>query len=256
MSHLGNKMKKKDKIEKIYTRKISTFSIMILLLITTIIVVPVVSRPIVYSISREEHFIAPQNKAINIGPNIRINKNEMAIDTKGFAVIITPPAFLVEGYCYYENMDPVNSVSVELINLDNSKEWQADVISNYYSIELTPGEDINASETLRIRAKDITTPGLFGYVDHIVTQQEIDSGVILLDITVNLTLADMNLDGAINGFDIDPFVLALVDPDGYETTYGVPADLMGDCNLDWVCNAFDIDPFVQILTTGTYPVWP
>jgi predicted outer membrane repeat protein len=61
---------------------------------------------------------------------------------------------------------------------------------------------------------------------------------------------DLNCDGAVNVFDIDPFVLALTDRDGY---YAVHADcyyMNADCNHDGAVNAFDIDPFVQILTGG------
>ena len=64
-------------------------------------------------------------------------------------------------------------------------------------------------------------------------------------------LGDINCDGVVNAFDIDPFVLALTIPDAY-------AYLHGDCNWLCVCDvngdgyvdAFDIDPFVELLTGG------
>ncbi len=59
--------------------------------------------------------------------------------------------------------------------------------------------------------------------------------------------ADMNLDGIVNVFDIDPFVLALADPSAYRAQYLVPAALHGDCNYDGLLNAFDIDVFVYAL---------
>jgi hypothetical protein len=59
---------------------------------------------------------------------------------------------------------------------------------------------------------------------------------------------DMNCDGRINSFDIDPFVRALTDPGSYEPAYPEcdvwHADIDGD---GWI-TAFDIDPFVQLLT--------
>ena len=61
---------------------------------------------------------------------------------------------------------------------------------------------------------------------------------------------DLNCDGLVNTFDIDPFVLALTDPDGFSGRYpGCSVD-NADVNGDGVINAFDIDPFVMLLTGG------
>lgn len=55
---------------------------------------------------------------------------------------------------------------------------------------------------------------------------------------------DINADGSINGFDIDPFVALL-------TGIGVPIyPCSGDMNGDGSVNGFDIDPFVTALTVG------
>ena len=60
---------------------------------------------------------------------------------------------------------------------------------------------------------------------------------------------DMNGDMRINAFDIDPFVLALTDREGYYELYPeLSPDIVGDLNYDGVLNAFDIDPFVELLT--------
>ncbi len=67
------------------------------------------------------------------------------------------------------------------------------------------------------------------------------------------TPADMNCDGAVNAFDIDPFVLALTNPSGYVSAYPDCELLNGDINCDGAVNAFDIDPFVQCLTGGCPP---
>ena len=63
-------------------------------------------------------------------------------------------------------------------------------------------------------------------------------------------LGDLNCDGLVNAFDIDPFVLALTDPGAYEAAYPDCDRMLADCNGDGVVNAFDIDPFVLILTGG------
>lgn len=66
-----------------------------------------------------------------------------------------------------------------------------------------------------------------------------------------VVLGDMNGDGDINNFDIDPFVLALVDPDGYATAFpGLDRLRLGDIDGDGNMNNFDIDPFVNLLIGG------
>jgi len=61
---------------------------------------------------------------------------------------------------------------------------------------------------------------------------------------------DLNCDGFVNAFDIDPFVLALTDPVGYQNAHPACNLLLGDINADGQVNAFDIDPFVELLTGG------
>jgi hypothetical protein len=61
---------------------------------------------------------------------------------------------------------------------------------------------------------------------------------------------DLNCDGAINTFDIDPFVLALTDPAAYAGEFPLCSYLLADINGDSSVNAFDIDLFVLVLTGG------
>jgi hypothetical protein len=61
---------------------------------------------------------------------------------------------------------------------------------------------------------------------------------------------DLNCDGLINAFDIDPFVLALSSPAQYEQQYPNCQYMLADINGDGQVNAFDIDPFVELLTGG------
>jgi hypothetical protein len=70
------------------------------------------------------------------------------------------------------------------------------------------------------------------------------AGVSILQTTIR---ADANCDGLINVFDIDPFVLALVDPAGYVTQFPYCNIANGDINTDGAINPFDIDPFVELL---------
>ena len=60
-------------------------------------------------------------------------------------------------------------------------------------------------------------------------------------------VGDLNCDGSTDVFDIDPFVLALTDPQSYAQTYpDCDADL-ADCNSDTSVDVFDIDAFVALL---------
>jgi hypothetical protein len=63
-------------------------------------------------------------------------------------------------------------------------------------------------------------------------------------------LGDLNCDGVLNAFDIDPFVLALTDELAYAGAYPDCDRNLADCNQDGAVNAFDIDPFVELLTGG------
>jgi hypothetical protein len=61
---------------------------------------------------------------------------------------------------------------------------------------------------------------------------------------------DLNCDGQVNAFDIDPFVLALTNPGIYGETYPGCDIMQADCDGDGLVNAFDIDPFVDLLVGG------
>lgn len=61
-------------------------------------------------------------------------------------------------------------------------------------------------------------------------------------------VGDMNCDGLVNNFDIDPFVLALTDPVAYGVQYEGCPILNGDMNEDGQVNNFDIDRFVELLS--------
>lgn len=58
---------------------------------------------------------------------------------------------------------------------------------------------------------------------------------------------DMDCDGVVSFNDIDPFVLALSDPDGYAAEFPACDILHGDLDADGVVTFLDIDPFVELL---------
>lgn len=65
-----------------------------------------------------------------------------------------------------------------------------------------------------------------------------------------LIRGDMNCDGSVDNFDIDPFVIGLVDPEMFEVLYPDCNINSGDVNGDGSFNNFDIDPFVTCVVSG------
>jgi len=59
---------------------------------------------------------------------------------------------------------------------------------------------------------------------------------------------DLNCDGVVSFKDINPFVLALANPDTYATTYIDCTIYNADINLDGLVSFADINPFVALLT--------
>ncbi len=79
-----------------------------------------------------------------------------------------------------------------------------------------------------------------------VTEAGVDA-VRVFDLSCPGLLGDLNCDGVVNAFDLDPFILALTDPAGYALALPDCSIDNADCNQDGVVNAFDIDPFVELL---------
>ena len=61
---------------------------------------------------------------------------------------------------------------------------------------------------------------------------------------------DLNCDGSIDAFDIEPFILALFEPATYEVLFPDCDITLGDLNRDGEVNAFDIEPFLDVLFGG------
>jgi hypothetical protein len=61
-------------------------------------------------------------------------------------------------------------------------------------------------------------------------------------------VGDLNCDGVINTLDIEAFILALLDPDGYALMYPDCDRMLADINGDGAVNTLDIEAFVALLT--------
>lgn len=58
---------------------------------------------------------------------------------------------------------------------------------------------------------------------------------------------DVNCDGAVNAFDIEPFLIALFQPDDDPISYPECDIALADLNCEQAVNAFDIEPFLEVL---------
>ncbi|MFV2065414.1 MAG: peptidylprolyl isomerase [Pirellulales bacterium] len=74
-----------------------------------------------------------------------------------------------------------------------------------------------------------------------------DTQVVSFEVRPVPLSGDMNHDDQVDFDDIDPFVLGLGDPAGYEAIYGVPATDNGDSDSDGDLDFDDIPPFVTLL---------
>ncbi|QOJ15367.1 MAG: S8 family serine peptidase [Planctomycetia bacterium] len=93
---------------------------------------------------------------------------------------------------------------------------------------------------LQSSAVDLGAPGF----DNNYGWGRLDAAAALLAAT---PYGDLNCDGFVNNFDIDPFVLALLDAPGYEAAYPDCHRRHADMNLSGAVDNFDIDPFVAAL---------
>ncbi len=75
-----------------------------------------------------------------------------------------------------------------------------------------------------------------------------ESDALFAVVQPQFATGDLNCDGAVNAFDIDPFVLALTDPQLYDLTYPDCDAALADVSQDGAVDAFDIDPFIELLT--------
>ncbi|MBK8915125.1 MAG: hypothetical protein IPM64_11100 [Phycisphaerales bacterium] len=66
-------------------------------------------------------------------------------------------------------------------------------------------------------------------------------------------VGDMNCDGSVNNFDIDPFVIAILNRGLYESLYPGCNWFAADINGDGLVNNFDIDPFLPCLLSAPPP---
>ncbi|MBL8880155.1 MAG: hypothetical protein JNG88_13635 [Phycisphaerales bacterium] len=106
---------------------------------------------------------------------------------------------------------------------------------------------------LRGRFWQITDDSVWNFVEDINDRGEVVwiSGIVPTDTRIGylrrMPDGDMNCDGRVDNFDIDPFVEALAEPEQYLTNHPSCDVWLADMNHDERVNVFDIDPFVSVV---------
>ncbi len=60
-------------------------------------------------------------------------------------------------------------------------------------------------------------------------------------------VGDVNCDGTVDAFDVEPFIVVLTDPNSYAARYPSCDSLLADTDGNGTVDAFDIEPFVRLL---------
>jgi hypothetical protein len=97
------------------------------------------------------------------------------------------------------------------------------------------------SHTCKVRVRSYHADGSYGPWG--------ESDTVFSVAQISFPVGDLNCDGAVNNFDISPFVLALNDPALYAATYPTCNRALADVNGDGRVDNFDITPFVALLTS-------
>jgi len=100
-------------------------------------------------------------------------------------------AFLLQGQCYYPDMNPADTITVEVTNLDTGEEWQASTENNQYSLIMYPGSNLNEGDTLQIIARD--NDESVNITMHTVTAEEISAGGATVDLIVDVHYRDLKM---------------------------------------------------------------
>jgi serine protease AprX len=182
-------------------------------------------------------------------------------DVDGGPTILTSPAFdasgaadLVLKYARWFACDDGLPPAMDYLNSEVSNDDGANWVrmqhlgpfSGWVYDTLHVADFVPLTSHMRIRFSVMDEP------NNSITEAGIDAVLInyVTCGTGGYSVGDLNCDGSVNGYDIDPFVLALTDPAAYAQTYADCDYMLADCNGDGSVNGYDIDPFVLLLTGG------
>jgi hypothetical protein len=108
-------------------------------------------------------------------------------------------------------------------------------------LEYLVGDFVQQTDRMRFRVGIVDQP------NNSVTEGGLDAFKVRVSDCPSHRDGDLNCDGVIDAFDIEPFILALTDPPGYAARFPDCDRNLADINGDDEVNAFDIEPFIGLL---------
>jgi hypothetical protein len=138
-----------------------------------------------------------------------------------------------------EGYNIAGTLPFESVNQTFAGSYDAGLFTINYSATFSGGINAGGQAYFSITSVVLTPSILTGYL-------QFTSGNATIT-RIPATTADMNWDGQVNNFDIDPFVLALTNPSAYLAQDGRDPVDPGAVTRDGVLNNFDIDAFVAQL---------
>ncbi len=178
-------------------------------------------------------------------------------DVDGGPTHLTSPAFDLTGldatigyWRWYHIGTTLNDQLVVAVSNNNGGTWTTvETVAarqewTYHEFRVSEFVSPTAQVKVRFTASDNPNDSL--------VEALVDDFVIYVLDCAPLT-GDTNCDGVVNGFDIDPFVLAVTSPDAYAIAFPDCNISTADVNGDGLINAFDIDLFVNCVVNGGCP---
>ena len=135
---------------------------------------------------------------------------------------------VLDGHVTYESGDPVDPVTVDIVNTNTSKSYTSEITGNYYKTKLLLGFDIwTDPEPAPFEITATDTYGNQGVVQHDFTDIY---NVNTIDVTVTI-IGDVDGDGDVDLSDLAALLGAYGTSCG-DPNYNPDADLDGDCDVD------------------------
>ena len=177
-------------------------------------------------------------------------------DVDGGPTRLTSPALALAGsdavvsyWRWYYIGTTLNDQFVVEVSNNNGASWvTVETITNpqtWTYVEWKVSNYVTPTDQVRVRFTASDNPN-----DSLVEALVDDFKVMAVECNEPYPPGDLNCDGLVDGFDIQPFVLALTDPGQYAGQYPDCNYLLGDINGDGSVDGFDIQPFVELLTGG------
>jgi hypothetical protein len=191
-----------------------------------------------------------------------LTQNELGnTDVDGGAVQLTSPLLdlsapgVVIQYDYYlflSNQNGADRLAVDVSSDGGVAPWTT-IVSHTSHGGLSWRTAQIDEATLRSRGVTPTPAMRVRFTANDANPQSIVEGgldafkLLRIECGASFAIGDLNCDGAVDAFDIEPFIAALTDPNGYSARWPNCDRNLADVNGDGAIDAFDIEAFINLL---------